>query len=250
MRNGRVHLAARHAEREDGRVARRVARPARRPRHGRPRLGAAPLRRQAPLALHGRLARRVVARDRRTAPTCSVPGTARSGRSTCKRTGCAGVHGGGCKVTSSAALAGSTLYIGDYCGRLLALSARTGALRFSRERQRPRLRHAGRRRRARVRPELDRRLADRVLDRRTLPLAPLHRLVRLLLAGGRARARVLRLVQRRLLRALARRTARRSGRTGRAARSPAPPRSSTASPTQARSRTASSASTCAAAASS
>ena len=32
----------------------------------------------------------------------------------------------GCKVTSSAALAGSTLYIGDYCGRLLALRAATG----------------------------------------------------------------------------------------------------------------------------
>lgn len=37
----------------------------------------------------------------------------------------------GCKVTSSAALSGSTLYIGDYCGRLLALSARTGGLRWS-----------------------------------------------------------------------------------------------------------------------
>ena len=39
---------------------------------------------------------------------------------------------GGCKVTSSAALSGSTLYIGDYCGRLLALNARNGATRWSR----------------------------------------------------------------------------------------------------------------------
>ncbi|MBA3841456.1 MAG: PQQ-like beta-propeller repeat protein, partial [Actinobacteria bacterium] len=40
--------------------------------------------------------------------------------------------GGGCKITSSAALSGSTLYIGDYCSRLLALNARSGALRWSR----------------------------------------------------------------------------------------------------------------------
>jgi outer membrane protein assembly factor BamB len=38
----------------------------------------------------------------------------------------------GCKITSSAAYAGSTLYLGDYCGRLLALRAANGALRWSR----------------------------------------------------------------------------------------------------------------------
>ena len=30
----------------------------------------------------------------------------------------------GCKITSSAAISGGTLYLGDYCGRLLALAAR------------------------------------------------------------------------------------------------------------------------------
>ena len=107
---------------------------------------------------------------------------------------------GGCKITSSAALAGSTLYIGDYCGRLLALNARERRDALVAERQRPRLRHAGGRGRARLRPELDRRLADGVLDARALSLAPQHRLVRLLVAGGRAGTRLLRLVQRRLLR--------------------------------------------------
>ena len=38
----------------------------------------------------------------------------------------------GCKITSSAAYAGSTLYLGDYCGRLLALRAANGALKWSR----------------------------------------------------------------------------------------------------------------------
>ena len=38
----------------------------------------------------------------------------------------------GCKITSSAAYADSTIYLGDYCGRLLALRAANGALRWSR----------------------------------------------------------------------------------------------------------------------
>ena len=44
----------------------------------------------APLALHRRLARRVVARRSSTEPTCSVPGTGRSPRSTCARTASVG----------------------------------------------------------------------------------------------------------------------------------------------------------------
>jgi outer membrane protein assembly factor BamB len=38
----------------------------------------------------------------------------------------------GCKITSSAAYADSTIYLGDYCGRLLSLRAANGALRWSR----------------------------------------------------------------------------------------------------------------------
>ncbi len=155
----------------------------------------------------------------------------------------------GCKVTSSAALAGRTLYIGDYCGRLLALSARTGATPLVAQRQRPCLRHTGGRRRPRLRAQLDRRLADGLLDERTLPLAPHHRLLRLLVAGRVAGTCLLRLVQRRASTHSGPPTARRSGRATRAARSPAPQSSSTASPTPARSRTGSSASTCAAGAS-
>jgi outer membrane protein assembly factor BamB len=37
----------------------------------------------------------------------------------------------GCKMTSSAAVSGSTLYIGDYCGRLLALATASGRLRWT-----------------------------------------------------------------------------------------------------------------------
>ena len=148
MRNGRRALAARHAAREDGGVARRLARPARRARDGRPRLGAPPLRRQAPLALHRRLAGRVVAGDRRRRRRVRRLERHRSRRSTCGRTGVRWRRYGGCKVTSSAALAGSTLYIGDYCGRLLALSRANGRAALVAQRQRPRLRDAGRRRRA------------------------------------------------------------------------------------------------------
>ncbi len=97
--------------------------------------------------------------------------------------------------------------------------------------------------RARVRPVLDRRLADRVLDRRRLPLAHPDRRVRLLVARGVGRPGLLRLVQRRLLRRLGGERPRSSGRSAPAARSPAPPSSSTASPTPAASRTGSSAST-------
>ena len=71
----------------------------------------------------------------------------------------------GAKITSSAAIAGGRLFIGDYGGRLWALSPRTGATRWVALGERPRLRHAGGRGRPRLRPVLDRRLADGVLGR-------------------------------------------------------------------------------------
>ena len=107
----------------------------------------------------------------------------------------------GCKITSSAAYADSTIYLGDYCGRLLALRAANGALRWSRAVN------------GRVygTPAVS---AGRVFvpsstggsltafsTRGDAPLVARDRLVRLLVAGGRARPRLLRLVQRRLLRA-------------------------------------------------
>ena len=53
------------------------------------------------------------------------------------------VYRGGYKITSSAALAGRTLYIGDYGGRLLALAPGSGAAALVGARERPDLRHAG-----------------------------------------------------------------------------------------------------------
>ena len=50
----------------------------------------------------------------------------------------------GAKITSSAAIAGGRLFIGDYDGRLWALSPRTGATRWVGSRERPR--STGRRR--------------------------------------------------------------------------------------------------------
>ena len=203
----------------------------------------APLRRQAALALHGRLADRVVAGRASTASTSSAPGTGRSRRSTCARTGCAGACTTAARSPRPRRVAGATLYIGDYCGRLLALNARTGRAALVAQRQRPRLRHACRRRRPRLRAELDRRLADGVLDARPLPLAARHRLVRLLVARRVATAASSSAPTTASSTRCARRTARRSGRAAPAARSPARRSSSTASPTPARSRTASSAST-------
>ena len=181
--------------------------------------------------------------------TSSAPGTGRSPRSTCARTGCAGGATAAARSPRPRRSRGSTLYIGDYCGRLLALRAANGALRWSRSVN------------GRVygTPAV---AAGRVFvpsstggsltafsTRGALSLAPLDRLVRLLVAGGRARPRLLRLVQRRLLRALGADGRDALGARRPAARSRARRWSSTASRTPARSRTASSASTRAAAAS-
>ena len=152
-------------------VSRRLARPADRARDGRPRLGAAPLGRQAALALHRRLAGRVVTRDRQ-----------RRGRlRRLERDG----HRAR-PADAQGALAALRRLQGHVVGRALGLDALhrrllrppAGAERAQRrdalvaERQRPRLRHAGGRGGARVRPELDRRLADGVFHLRPLSLAP------------------------------------------------------------------------------
>ena len=104
---------------------------------------------------------------------------------------CALARHDGCKVTSSAAdlrpgrSISATTAAG--CSRSTRGRARS---RWSRQRQRARLRDAGGRGRSRLRAELDRRLADRVLDQRALPLAPGDRLVRLLVAGRQSQGRV------------------------------------------------------------
>ena len=121
MRNGDDHLAARHAARQDGVVARRLARPARSCTGWTGTSGccAAPTascsgttpsaRRSSRRRRDRRRRRRLrrVERDDHRARPADAPVRWR--------------RYGGCKITSSAALAGSTLYIGDYCGRLLAL---------------------------------------------------------------------------------------------------------------------------------
>ena len=197
----RRHLEARHAAREDGGIARGLGRRARRPRHGRARVGAAALRRAPPLALHGRLARRVVAGDRRRS---------RRLRRLERHDHRARPAHAPCPLAVRGRLQGDVL--GRARGhdalprRLLRPPGRAaGAHRASSlraRRGRPGLRHAGRVGGARLRAELDGGLADGVLDERPLPLAPLDRLVRLLLAGRRRRAGLLRLLQRRLLRPL------------------------------------------------
>ena len=102
----------------------------------------------------------------------------------------------GAKITSSAALSGGRVYIGDYAGRVLALAQADGSTVWSRSCQRPRLRDAGGGRRARLRALVDRALADRVHDLGALPLAPLHRRLRLLLACRLARPGLRRLLRR------------------------------------------------------
>ena len=62
--------------------------------------------------------------------------------------------------------------------------------------QRPGLRHSRDRERARLRAQLDRRLADRLLDPRRASLVARHRDLRLRLAGGLERPRLHRLLQR------------------------------------------------------
>jgi hypothetical protein len=100
------------------------------------------------------------------------------------------VYGSGWKITSSAAIADRTLYIGHYAGRLLALTpgtdgcagrpASTGGSTDARGLGRPR-----------IRALLGRRLADRLLDARPLPLADQHRRLRLFPHRPSGRSRLL-----------------------------------------------------------
>ena len=161
----------------------------------------------------------------------------RSTRSTCSATGCAGHATLGAKITSSAALAGGTLFIGDYGGRLSRSTRATGAARWVALGQRADLRDAGGRRGRVFVPSSTGGSLTAFSTSGPLPLARRERALRLLVAGDLGRARLLRLLQRRLLLRLGARAAASSGRSAPAARSPAPPSSSTASPTPAASRT-------------
>ncbi len=115
--------------------------------------------------------------------------------------------------------------------------------------QRPRLRNAGGRSGPRLRPLVDRRQPDRVLDVRPLPLARRHRRLRLLLARGLGGTGLLRLLRRASLLGRREERPRALERAYAAARSRAPRSSSPASPTRARPGAASPASTRGAAAS-
>ncbi len=66
------------------------------------------------------------------ASTTSAPGTGDSTHSTCARIRLRWTRSLGAKITSSAAIAGSTLYIGDYGGRVWAIAAATGRTRWVR----------------------------------------------------------------------------------------------------------------------
>jgi len=59
------------------------------------------------------------------------PGTGASTRSICVACALSGPFISGCKLTASVAVSGGTVYTGDYCGRLLALSKSSGRERWA-----------------------------------------------------------------------------------------------------------------------
>ncbi len=137
----------------------------------------------------------------------------------------------GNKITSSASFLNGTVFIGDYGGRLLALGARNGRLRWSAA-VNGRIYGTPAVASGRVfAPSSTGNTMNAFSTRGQPPLDAQHRRLRLLVAGGLARARLLRLLQRRPLLRL--------GGDGRAclalfrpaARSGAPRRSWTASST-------------------
>ena len=138
-----------------------------------------------------------------TASTTSARGTDGCTRSTCARVGSAGRARSARRSPRAPRSRRPALHRRlrrPPAGR----SRRVAARRAGPLGERADLRHAGRARRSRLRAVVDRRLADGVLDHRSLPLARQHGLLRLLLARRIRRTRVLRLVQRRLLRRLRR----------------------------------------------
>ena len=203
MANG--HVLWRHAtpRREDGGLARRLGRQARRPRDGRHTSGccaaatAASLSRFAvgspiessPVVRDGDRLLRHLERPRLRAR----PAT----RQHVRWTFTLGLQDHLARRDRRAA----TLYIGDYCGRLLALDRATGRAALGRQRQRAHLRHAGGRRRPRLRPGSTGGSLTAFSTERPAALAPHGRLLRLLVARRLGRPRLLRLVRRRLLRA-------------------------------------------------
>ena len=160
-----------------------------------------------------------------------------------RRTGCAGAGASARRSPRARPSPASTLYIGDYAGRLWALSPRTGATRWTRAVNgriygTPAV--AGGR--VFVPSSNGGSLTAFTTGGRELWRFSARRL-RLLVAGGLGRPRLLRLVQRRLLRALGGERPRALGGRDRRRRSPARPSSSTASRTPGASPTGSSAST-------
>ena len=195
-------LAPRHLPRRDGLVSGRLRRRPRRPRHGRHGAGATAVGRTPALALRCRLADRVVARrparrGRRVRDVGRLGHSARPpdapGAVALPRRMQDHLLGGG---RGRDGLRRRLLRAADR-----ALDRYRGAP-LGRLGERTRLRHPGRGRRACLRAELDGWIADRLLHPRRTSLGQVDRLVRLLLAGRGRRPRLLRLLQRRLLRAL------------------------------------------------
>ena len=164
MRNGTVALAARHAARQDGVVARGVAETL--VVHGMDGHVWVLRRSDGRLLWHytRRLAGRVVAGRHRTG--IDVFGAWNGTRDRARPAHAPRALAASVRLQDHLlrGLAGSTLYLGDYCGRLLALRAANGALRWSRSVNGRVYGTPAVAARPRLRAELDGRLADRLLD--------------------------------------------------------------------------------------
>src|SRR3954454_10070448 len=192
-------LATRHGVREDGVLPCRHRRRSRLPHHGRPRVRARPGNRAPALVLHDRLADRVLAdRETRNRLLRRVERDALCARS---RHAAAAVDARAWREDhlERRDRGRASLHWGLRGPRLGARSEH-GQDALGRGRERARLRDAGRRRRPCFRALVDRRLGDGVLGHRPHVVAPEHGLVRLLVARCVGKPRLLRLVQRRLLR--------------------------------------------------
>src|SRR5581483_2003203 len=203
-------LAPRHAAWRDGVLARSHRPRARLPLDGRARVRARPRRWRGALELRRRLADRVIAhRPPRRRLLRHV------GRPACRARPAHPSHPLDARARGQDHVErvdrGRHVVRRRLRGPSLGAVAADGCDALDCTRERPHLRHARRCGRTRVRPLVDRRLAHRLLDPRSLSLARVHRVVCLLLTRGLGRKSLLRRVQRRVLRRVRRERARALG---------------------------------------